>query len=207
MGAPRVTGRHCDTGTPQSAVAPHAGRLTPRNLSGPRAFFHEPRQGPVVEVSMTTLTRSLWFRIGLGALGAFAVMQLVPYGRSHNNPAARDEPAWDSPATRALAKQACFDCHSNETVWPGYASVAPVSWLVQHDVDEGRAALNFSEWTKPQKEAREAAGEVRESEMPPGIYLLMHGDARLSDADRQRLAAGLALTLGDKGKQENSHAQ
>ena len=57
--------------------------------------------------------------------------------------------------TRALAKQACFDCHSNETEWPAYSRVAPVSWLIQHDVSEGRAVLNFSEWQWAQKEAEE----------------------------------------------------
>lgn len=74
--------------------------------------------------------------------------------------------------------------------------MAPISWLVQHDVDEGRATLNFSEWTRPQKEAKEAAKEVREGEMPPMAYTLMHAHARLSAADKERLAQGLANTLG-----------
>ena len=106
------------------------------------------------------------------------------------------EPAWDSPVTRALAKQACFDCHSNETEWPAYSSVAPASWLIQHDVNEGRAVLNFSEWHRPQPEATAAAEEVFEREMPPAMYQLMHAHARLSYADRDRLARGLAKTLG-----------
>jgi hypothetical protein len=71
-----------------------------------------------------------------------------------------------------------------------------VSWLVQHDVDEGRAALNFSEWTRPQKEAKEAAKEVREGDMPPAAYEFIHPHARLSAADRERLAQGLTHTLG-----------
>jgi hypothetical protein len=78
-----------------------------------------------------------WSRIALGLLGAFLLVQLVPYGRDHSNPPATGEPTWDAPETRALAKQACFDCHSNETEWPAYASIAPVSWLVQRDVNEG----------------------------------------------------------------------
>ena len=89
--------------------------------------------------------------------------QFVPYGRDYRNPPVIQEPAWDSPATRALAKQACFDCHSNETVWPAYAKVAPISWLIAHDVDEGRSVLNFSEWQRPQKEAAESAKEVRKA--------------------------------------------
>jgi mono/diheme cytochrome c family protein len=145
---------------------------------------------------MNVLNRRWWSRIALGLLGAFVAIQLVPYGRDHTNPPVAGEPAWDAPATRALAKQACFDCHSNETEWPAYASVAPVSWLVQHDVDEGRAALNFSEWTRPQKEAKEAAKEVREGEMPPAAYTLIHAHARLSPADLDRLTQGLTQTLG-----------
>ena len=87
-------------------------------------------------------------------------------------------------------------CHSNETKWPAYSRVAPVSWLIQHDVSEGRAILNFSEWQRPQEEATEAAEEIFEGEMPPGMYQLMHAHARLSAADRDRLARGLVLTLG-----------
>ena len=74
--------------------------------------------------------------------------------------------------------------------------MAPVSWLIQHDVSEGRAVLNFSEWQRAQKEAKEAREEVIEREMPPAIHQVMHAHARLSDADRARLARGLANTLG-----------
>jgi hypothetical protein len=73
---------------------------------------------------------------------------------------------------------------------------------VQHDVDEGRAVLNFSEWTRPQKEAKEAAAEVREGEMPPTAYKLIHAHARLSAADLDQLAQGLAQTLGAAVEQE-----
>jgi mono/diheme cytochrome c family protein len=141
-------------------------------------------------------SRRWWFRAGLGLLLALVAIQFVPYGHGRVNPAIAAEPAWDSPATRALAKQACFDCHSNETEWPAYSRVAPVSWLIQHDVSEGRAVLNFSEWQRAQKEAKEAREEILEREMPPAIYQIMHAHARLSDADRDRLARGLANTLG-----------
>jgi hypothetical protein len=137
-----------------------------------------------------------WAKPPLWLLLAFLAIQLVPYGRDHINPPVGSEPAWDSPETRALARRACFDCHSNETEWPVYSRVAPASWLVQHDVAEGRTALNFSEWQRPQHEAGDAAEEVTEREMPPRIYQLMHAHARLSDADRDRLARGLTSTLG-----------
>ena len=145
---------------------------------------------------MKVFNRKWWSRIGLGVLGTLLAIQLVPYGRDHGNPPVTGEPTWDAPETRTLAKQACFDCHSNETEWPAYASVAPASWLVQRDVNAGRAVLNFSEWPRPQEEAREASQAVLEGEMPPAAYKLVHGHARLSTADRDRLARGLARTLG-----------
>ena len=145
---------------------------------------------------MKRIGRQRCFWSGAGLIAMMLAIQLVPYGRDHANPFVRNEPFWDSPATRALAKQACFDCHSNETEWPLYASLAPVSWLVQHDVNEGRAVLNFSEWQRRQEEAQDASEEVLEREMPPVAYRLMHASARLSTADRERLAHGLVKTLG-----------
>lgn len=123
-------------------------------------------------------------------------IQLVPYGRDHSNPPIGEEPAWDSPTTRELAVRACFDCHSNEVKWPWYSHVAPVSWLVQHDVEEARRHLNFSQWQRPQKHADDAAVEVAEGEMPPWNYLLMHSEARLGGTESQALIAGLERTFG-----------
>ena len=82
----------------------------------------------------------MWSLTGLLLL--LAAAQLVPYGRDHDNPPVVAEPAWGSPATRELARRACFDCHSNETQWPWYSNIAPLSWLIQRDVDEGRDELN-----------------------------------------------------------------
>ena len=126
----------------------------------------------------------------------FMAVQAVPYGHDHTNPPVVLEPAWDSAQTRVLARRACFDCHSNETAWPVYADIAPLSWVVQRDVTAGRAALNFSEWHRPQGDAHEAAEAVLEKEMPMRVYTLMHAHARLSGAERQVLAAGLTRTLG-----------
>jgi hypothetical protein len=143
-------------------------------------------------------------RILLGLLVLFIVIQLVPYGRDHSNPAVVAEPVWDSPITRDLAVRACFDCHSNETVWAWYSHVAPISWLVQRHVDEGREELNFSEWHLPQ-EADEAAETVREGSMPTRDYLLIHPEARLSDEERRALIAGLVSTFGDHGDDDDGH--
>jgi mono/diheme cytochrome c family protein len=128
--------------------------------------------------------------------GIVVVMQLIPYGRDHSNPPVTAEPSWDSAQTRELASTACFDCHSNETEWPWYTNVAPMSWLVQRDVDEGRETLNFSEWDQPQSEEIDEIGDiVLEGEMPPMQYTLLHGAARLSDGDTQALADGLEATM------------
>lgn len=138
-----------------------------------------------------------WVKWGLAPLAVgLLVIQLVPFGRDHDNPPVAAEPSWDSAQTRELAVRACFDCHSNETVWPWYSHVAPISWLVQRDVDEGREELNFSEWNRPQ-EGEEAAETVRDDSMPPRSYLLTHPDARLTETELAALANGLAATFGE----------
>ncbi len=129
----------------------------------------------------------------------FGLIQLIPYGRNHTNPPVRQEPQWDSPQTRELVRRACYDCHSNETVWPWYSNIAPVSWLVQRDVDEGRQKLNFSEWDRPQEGAREILEVIQEGEMPPFYYVILHPQAKLSNAEKQALLQGLEKTLTISG--------
>lgn len=139
--------------------------------------------------------------VGIGLVVVLVALQLVPYGRRHTNPPGRVEPRWDGPATRALAVRACYDCHSNETVWPWYSHVAPISWLAQYDVDEGRRKLNLSEWDRPQKEAHESAKTVRKREMPPWFYVAIHPDARLTAEETRALISGLEATLARKDRQ------
>ncbi|HET7453350.1 MAG TPA: heme-binding domain-containing protein [Thermoanaerobaculia bacterium] len=96
------------------------------------------------------------------------------------------------PAVVSILRRACYDCHSNETVWPRYSRVAPVSWLVAHDVHEGRRELDFSTWDRYDAVTRRrkldrAAEEVSDGDMPPVYYVWMHPAARLSDADRAAL--------------------
>jgi mono/diheme cytochrome c family protein len=122
-------------------------------------------------------------------------IQAVPYGRRHSNPPVLAEPKWDSPQTRTLVVRACFDCHSNETIWPWYSNVAPISWLVQDDVDDGRKAVNFSEWNRPQKEAHELPKIVKKGKMPPWTYSIGASARQLSPAEKEALVNGLAATL------------
>ena len=125
----------------------------------------------------------------------FGLIQLVPYGRDHTNPPVTQEVKWDTPRTRELAVGGCYDCHSNLTEWPWYSSVAPVSWLTQSDVDEGRSILNFTEWNLPQAEADEIVEVVREGEMPPWQYKPLHPAGRLSSSEQDELVRGLERTL------------
>jgi len=134
----------------------------------------------------------------LSLLSSFVVLlliQAIPYGRNHTNLPLVGEPSWDSATTRALAKRACFDCHSHETVWPWYSRIAPMSWLAQYDADQGRRELNFSDWQRGAQEGKRP-GKIRKEitggGMPPVAYRLMHPEARLTDAEKRRLADALS---------------
>lgn len=139
-----------------------------------------------------TLLRSL-----LGLVAIALLIQLIPYGRDHTNPPVLIQIRWDSPSTEALFSSACADCHSNQTVWPWYSSIARSSWLVQHDVEEGRAKLNVSEGTG---ETEDLAQVIQEGEMPPRAYTLMHPKANLTTAQRDQLLRGLEATFGFRGE-------
>jgi cytochrome c551/c552 len=133
-------------------------------------------------------------KIAVAAAVLLAAIQLVPVSRT-NPPVSSALAA--PPAVAAVLKRACYDCHSHETTWPLQAWVAPVSWLVAHDVSEGREELNFSAWDRVdrKKVAKKLPEELAEGEMPPWLYVLAHPEARLSDADRKLLvewARGLA---------------
>lgn len=91
-----------------------------------------------------------------------------------------------------ILKSACYDCHSNETNYPWYAYIAPVSWLINRDIRLGRGNLNFSEWESQNKMDKakilgEIAEEVEIGNMPMPIYVLMHPEAKLSVQDRELL--------------------
>ena len=116
-------------------------------------------------------------------------IQLVPVDRS-NPPVTADVPA--SLEVRAILRRACYDCHSNETVWTWYSKIAPVSWLVAYDVHEGRKELNYSTWDRytaheQNKKLKKSWEEVADNEMPPWFYLAIHRDAVLSAEDREVL--------------------
>lgn len=95
---------------------------------------------------------------------------------------------------KAVLRGACYDCHSNETRWPWYGAIAPLSWLIHHDVTEGRRRLNFSQWadyasdpdTASQKLAK-ISQFVARGDMAPWYYRMLHPDARLAPPQRAAL--------------------
>jgi hypothetical protein len=131
----------------------------------------------------------------LAALVIFIAIQFIPYGHNHTNPPVTQEPKWDSPQTRELAKRACFSCHSNETNWPWYSNIAPISWLLQHDVDEARSNMNFSEWDKIQRNARQAPQDIDKNYMPQWYFVIVHPEASLTADEKQKLSQGLRATI------------
>lgn len=122
---------------------------------------------------------------------AFAGIQFVPSART--NPPVEFTADWDSPRTRELFFRACADCHSYETKWPWYSRVAPVSWLVANHVRDGRRDMNIS--VADEVDPTEAAEQIRDGEMPPADYKLMHPEARLTDAEKKELISGLKKTF------------
>jgi len=111
------------------------------------------------------------------------------------DPAIRIDAHLTVPAdVRAIFDRSCRDCHSNETRWPAYSAIAPVSWWIVHDVNEGREELNWSEWGKYDRDEvgeklKHLCSETREGHMPIPAYAWMHREARLSQADVERICA------------------
>jgi cytochrome c551/c552 len=152
------------------------------------------------------MVRRSAMRIGFGIFVSlvvvFVLIQFIAVDKS-NPPVTAD--ILTPPEVKAILRRACYDCHSNETVWPWYSQVAPFSWLLAHDVHEGRAELNFSSWdqynTREQiKKMKKSWEEIQEGEMPPWYYLSMHQDAALADADHQVLHAWALSTANTPNK-------
>jgi len=139
----------------------------------------------------------------VGVVVTAVAIQFVPYGKNHTNPPIISEPQWDSPRTKELFNNACANCHSHQTTYPWYSDIAPISWLLQRDIDEGREHFNVSAWGAQKKnEGKDAANEVREGEMPPWFYLPTHPEAKLTDMQKQELISGLEKTFGKEEAEE-----
>ncbi len=133
---------------------------------------------------------------GLAVVAAFVAIQFVNRPDRTNPP---EDPSltfasqkFVPPAVSAMLERSCYDCHSNRTVWPWYSAIAPVSWLVADDVQEGRSHLNFSEWGtyKRKRQASRLEGissEVDRDQMPLPSYVLLHSNAKLTEEDKDLL--------------------
>jgi len=133
--------------------------------------------------------------IVLAGVVIIGLIQLLPIGKDHINPPTASEPNWNSPATRAATKDHCFQCHSNETVWPWYSNIAPASWLIYADVDNGRRHFNFSDWNARPGELNEMVEVINNGSMPPIQYWIFHPGSRPTVAQKQSLIDGLSATL------------
>jgi hypothetical protein len=130
-------------------------------------------------------------RIGIIGIALFALIQLVPYGWTHSNPPVVRDAPWPDAASEAIARESCYSCHSNETDWPAYSYVAPMSWLVRADVDKARDEFNFSDWDESGDDADKAFDVIEDGEMPLPRYTMIHRSARLTDEEAQILLAAL----------------
>ncbi|HEY3761433.1 MAG TPA: heme-binding domain-containing protein [Verrucomicrobiae bacterium] len=130
-----------------------------------------------------------WVIAGLAIV--FALMQLANPSRV-NPPVTNPFPITNAPPqVAAMLRAACYDCHSDETRWPWYSHIAPMSWQIANDVNEGRNNLNLSDWpTDPMRAAKRMEAmseEIDYHEMPLKKYTLIHADARLTDSQRQAM--------------------
>ena len=136
--------------------------------------------------------RIFWFLL----VGVLVLMQLYPVSRpevSPNNPGDLLKNVDVPSKISTILRSTCYDCHSNETIYPWYSNIAPVKWLVYYDINNAREELNFSEWNSLTKMDKaeildDISTEVLEEEMPLKIYPLMHSEAKLSKADRESIS-------------------
>ena len=135
----------------------------------------------------------LGFKVAIAALIVLAALQLVPVDR-RNPPTDQVRSIFKAeslpPTVETVLRRSCQDCHSNQTQWPWYSYVAPVSWIVAQDVHKARRQMNFSEWAGYSEKKREdrlngICEQVVNGDMPEGKYALIHRRARVSEDERQ----------------------
>ena len=131
-------------------------------------------------------------KLTLIALFIFIGIQFVPMDVPADIPTKAENELEAPSEVTAILKRACFDCHSNHTTFPWYSSIAPVSWFTKHHVEEGREHMNFSTWAAYDDEKKlkflEKIPKAIKSKMPLPSYLLIHKEAKLSDADKALLS-------------------
>ena len=130
-------------------------------------------------------------KLTLLALLIFIGIQFIPMDVPADVPTKADEELQAPENVQAILKRSCFDCHSNHTTFPWYSNIAPVSWFTKYHVEEGREHLNFSTWEKYDDEKKlkylDKIPKAIKSKMPLPSYLLIHKEAKLSEADKKAL--------------------
>lgn len=140
------------------------------------------------------MIKTVFIATGIAAIAAVGGSLIHPFGAlsAPGNERAIFRDAQIDPETLAIVQRACRNCHSQNTEWPWYSHVAPVSWLLSHDVQQARGHMNLSRWQDYSADDRlrllsEIGSAVRNREMPVQRYLLLHPEARLTDAERQEI--------------------
>jgi len=129
--------------------------------------------------------------IAIAAAGGSLIHPFVTPGIPESNQTILRQAQID-PGTLAIFQRACQNCHSQLTEWPWYSHIAPVSWLLAHDVQQARLHMNLSQWQDYSTDDRlrllgEIGSAVRNRKMPVKRYLLLHPEARLTDIERQQI--------------------
>ena len=127
-------------------------------------------------------------KIVIGVLVVLIVIQFIRPNRNNGNAFGRNDISHDVQMPDSVLKiltKSCFDCHSNQTSYPWYSEINPVSWWLNHHINEGKQELNFSEFvayddSTKLKKLKEIAEEVQEQKMPLESYLILHKDAKLN---------------------------
>ena len=194
----QLTVTYASTSAELAAMYPvQCERLLQTRVAADEAIASSRIDGAAAGETLTAL------RAGFASLGADLdqrMSQASPNGLIANQgqappPVASGAPAWDNQQTQELATRVCAACHSNTPGWSWYTNIAPLSWALQHNVDAGRAALNFSEFDMPQPNAVYAARSVQDGSMPPRWSALVDPRLRLTDEDRAALVRGLQATF------------
>ena len=144
--------------------------------------------------------------IGLGLLAILVIIQFFRPTRNQSNETTNDiTKKYTVPDTvQAILKTSCYDCHSNNTVYPWYANIQPVAWWLGHHVEEGKDELNFNNFAtyrigRQYRKLEKIVHEVNEGEMPMSSYTLIHGYAKLDEGQR-KLVADWANAIHDSIK-------
>lgn len=150
---------------------------------------------------MSKWEKALWLTGGT-LLAGFILIQFIPIwdfvpSMDPRNPPVRHAIRWASPEAEAIMHTVCYTCHSNETEYPLYAKIAPVSWIAAEHVNAGRAHLNFSEQPLNNIDPDQLIAYIESGAMPPAAYRLTHPEANLTAAQKAALIDGIRATLGE----------